>query len=208
MELECFPIAHQDMIERNAVTDQEFEQCMRYMGENDKDALRKVYEEYLPYIYGLVLGILGNKEHAEDVTSDFFIKLWDVSDTYKAGKGHRGWLATIARNLAIDFLRKTKKEVLTDSFEEKKGSEEGQRMSWDNHDFKECQSDVETEVVADLAIQEVLSKLTEKEQQVVHLKIMGELSFNEIAHLLSEPMGTITWRYQNAIKKLRRYGYE
>ena len=64
MELECFPIAHQDMIERNAVTDQEFEQCMRYMGENDKDALRKVYEEYLPYIYGIVLGILGNKEHA------------------------------------------------------------------------------------------------------------------------------------------------
>ena len=92
------------------MTDQEFEQCMRYMGENDKDALRKVYEEYLPYIYGIVLGILGNKEHAEDVTSDFFIKLWDVSDTYKAGKGHRGWLATIARNLAIDFLRKTKKE--------------------------------------------------------------------------------------------------
>lgn len=197
------------------MTDQEFEQCMRCMRENDKNALKQIYEAYLPYIYGIVLGILGNKEQAEDVTSDFFIKLWDISDTYKPGRGHRGWIATIARNLAIDFIRKTKKEVLTDTFEEKQGEEEGNvayanKRHSDLNPAKQTgsQSHVEEEVVGNLSVREALSKLSEKEQEVVHLKVMGGLSFKEIARILCEPMGTITWRYQNAIKKLRRCGYE
>ena len=202
------------MVERIAVTDQEFETCMRCMKQNDKTALKQVYEAYLPYIYGIVLNTVGNRELAEDVTSEFFIKLWDISDTYKPGKGHRGWLATIARNLSIDFIRKTKREVLTDSFE-KRNEEEGsvdvlehQLTDSNLESLGNGQSQVEDEVVENLSIQETLKKLSDKEQEVIHLKIFGELSFKEIAEILSEPMGTITWRYQNALKKLRRCGYE
>ena len=202
------------MMERIAVTDQEFEKCMRCMKQNDKNALKQVYEAYLPYIYGIVLKTVGNRELAEDVTSEFFIKLWEISDTYKPGKGHRGWLATIARNLSIDFIRKTKREVLTDSFE-KRNEEEGsvdvlehQLTDSNLESLGNGQSQVEDEVVENLSIQETLKKLSDKEQEVIHLKIFGELSFKEIAEILSEPMGTITWRYQNALKKLRRCGYE
>lgn len=201
-------------MERIAVTDQEFEKCMRCMKQNDKNALKQVYEAYLPYIYGIVLKTVGNRELAEDVTSEFFIKLWEISDTYKPGKGHRGWLATIARNLSIDFIRKTKREVLTDSFE-KRNEEEGsvdvlehQLTDSNLESLGNGQSQVEDEVVENLSIQETLKKLSDKEQEVIHLKIFGELSFKEIAEILSEPMGTITWRYQNALKKLRRCGYE
>lgn len=203
------------MVERIAVTDQEFETCMRCMKQNDKTALKQVYEAYLPYIYGIVLNTVGNRELAEDVTSEFFIKLWDISDTYKPGKGHRGWLATIARNLAIDFMRKTKREILTDSFEQKNGQEGGgmdvmelQSPDANPGGLSNSQSQVEDEVIENLSIQEALQKLSDKEQEVVHMKILGELSFKEIAEILSEPMGTITWRYQNALKKLRRCGYE
>ena len=203
------------MVERIAVTDQEFETCMRCMKQNDKNALKQVYEAYLPYIYGIVLNMVGNKELAEDVTSEFFIKLWDISDTYKPGKGHRGWLATIARNLAIDFMRKTKREILTDSFEQKNDQEdrgldvmELQSPDSSAGGLSNSQSQVEDEVIENLSIQEALQKLNNKEQEVVHMKILGELSFKEIAEILSEPMGTITWRYQNALKKLRRCGYE
>ena len=203
------------MVERIAVTDQEFETCMRCMKQNDKNALKQVYEAYLPYIYGIVLNMVGNKELAEDVTSEIFIKLWDISDTYKPGKGHRGWLATIARNLAIDFMRKTKREILTDSFEQKNDQEdrgldvmELQSPDSSAGGLSNSQSQVEDEVIENLSIQEALQKLNNKEQEVVHMKILGELSFKEIAEILSEPMGTITWRYQNALKKLRRCGYE
>lgn len=197
------------------MTDQEFETCMRCMKQNDKNALKQVYEAYLPYIYGIVLGIVGSKELAEDVTSEFFIKLWDISDTYKPGKGHRGWLATIARNLTIDFIRKTKREVLTD-FSEQRNVVEGGSVDVSEISSADLglgtdgssQSQVEDEVIENLSIQEALQQLSDKEQEVVHMKILGELSFKEIAEILSEPIGTITWRYQNALKKLRRCGYE
>ena len=197
------------------MTDQEFETCMRCMKQNDKNALKQVYEAYLPYIYGIVLGIVGSKELAEDVTSEFFIKLWDISDTYKPGKGHRGWLATIARNLTIDFIRKTKREVLTD-FSEQRNVVEGGSVDVSEISSADLglgtdgssQSQVEDEVIENLSIQEALQQLSDKEQEVVHMKILGKLSFKEIAEILSEPMGTITWRYQNALKKLRRCGYE
>jgi len=38
--------------------------------------------------------------------------------------------------------------------------------------------------------------------------VLGDMTFKEISDVLKIPMGTITWRYQNAMKKLRRYGYE
>jgi len=50
--------------------------------------------------------------------------------------------------------------------------------------------------------------IKETEREIVHLKVIGEMTFQEIANLLNQPLGTVTWRYQEAIKKLRRCGYE
>ena len=57
-------------------------------------------------------------------------------------------------------------------------------------------------------MEQVLTSLNVKEKEIIHLKIVGELTFKEIAELLHIPIGTVTWNYQNAIKKIRRYGYE
>lgn len=67
---------------------------------------------------------------------------------------------------------------------------------------------VEKEVIADMSLRQALDALKPKEREVVHLKIMGEMTFQEIADVLKVPLGTVTWRYQNAIQKLRRCGYE
>lgn len=48
-----------------------FEKCMEDMVSGDKQGLRMIYEAYAGYVYMVVYGILGNKENAEDVTSDF-----------------------------------------------------------------------------------------------------------------------------------------
>lgn len=197
------------------MTDKEFDACMRRMSQGDKQALKEVYESYLPYIYAIVLGVVGNRENAEDVTSEFFIKLWEVSDSYKSGRGHRAWIGTIARNLSIDFLRKAKREVPSEVLEETiaEPEDDGRGNGHKNREGNVANiagqgSSVEEEVIEELSIEEALSKLNEKEREVVHMKIMGQLSFKEIAGILEEPMGTVTWRYQNAIKKLRRCGYE
>ncbi len=104
-------------------------------------------------------------------------------------------MAAIARNMAVDLMRKTKREILTEQFA-------------DNMTETASEACVEQEVLSDLSLRQALDALKPSEQQVVHLKIMGELTFQEIADILKIPLGTVTWRYQNAIKKLRRYGYE
>lgn len=173
------------------MSDKQFEKCIKQMVQGDKQGLRQIYEAYVNYIYTIVYGILGNKENAEDVASEFFIKLWEKADYYKAGSGHRGYLATMARNMAIDYLRKHKKEELTDEVQEMSSTES-----------------VEDEVIGELALEEALKHLKQDEKEIVDMKVLGGLTFKEIAGILSKPIGTVTWKYQNAIKKLRRCGYE
>jgi RNA polymerase sigma-70 factor (ECF subfamily) len=177
------------------VEEKEFNAHMQRMKKGDKGALHEVYVQYSGYIYSIVLNVVQNKEDAEDVTSEFFIKLWRLSDTYKSGNGHKAWLAMIARNMALDLMRKTKREVLVDDFAD--------NMAENATD--EC---IELEVVSDMSLKQALDTLKPSEREVVNLKIMGDMTFREIADILHIPMGTVTWRYQNAIRKLRRCGYE
>ena len=73
------------------MTDQEFESCMILMTQGDREGLRLVYEEYIGYIYAIVLDVLKNKENAEDISTDFFLKLWHIADTYTDTEA--GWHA-------------------------------------------------------------------------------------------------------------------
>ncbi len=171
--------------------DKQFESCMKRMAEKDRSALKEVYENYISYIYYIVYNVVGNKENAEDITSEFFIKLWNKAGEYKGGNGHRGYLATIARNMAIDFMRKYKREDITEELPEEAVAES-----------------VESEVIEQISVEEALSRLKESEREIVHLKVIGEMTFQEIANILNQPLGTVTWRYREAINKLRRCGYE
>lgn len=192
--------------------EREFECCIVAMQQGDKQGLRRVYEAYARYIYTIVYGILSNKENAEDVTSEFFIKLWEKADYYKPGSGHKGYLATMARNMAIDYLRKYKKEELTAAVHEIENSSEEAEENVTvalKRKVSETQGDgVENEVIGKMTLQEILELLKPGERRVVDMKVLGGLTFKEIAGMLSLPMGTVTWQYQNAMKKLRRCGYE
>ncbi len=171
---------------------QEFEKCIEQIRLGNKDGLRKIYEEYIGYIYSVVYGILGNKENAEDVTSDFFIRLWNSASTYQSGNAHRAWLSTIARNMSLDYIRKHRREMpLADELQDVSDSQ-----------------NVEKDVVGEMSVMQALSMLNENERRIVDMKVLGEMTFQEIADLLKIPLGTVTWRYQNAIGKLRRCGYE
>lgn len=180
--------------------EEQFNACIQSILDGDRKGLRQIYDAYLPYIYQIVLGIVGQKEDAEDITSDFFIKLWQNASSYKKGNGHKGYMATIARNMAIDFLRKHKREQL-ESFTVT-DEDESPTKEYESSD------NVEEQVIEDVSLQEALATLKEPERIVVDMKILSEMTFQEISDILHVPLGTITWRYREAIKKLRRYGYD
>ena len=197
----------------DCVTEEKFESCIRAMNSGQKEGLHEIYQEYLPYIYGIVRGMLASREEAEDVTSDFFIRLWEKSDTYKKGNGHKGWMATIARNMAVDHIRKRKREILTDFSEHREGEKDEAYGAFcaEVQAVAAMGSTVATpeeQVVGDMSISEAMALLKESEREVGHLKIMGDMTFQEIADILQTPLGTVAWRYREAIKKIRRCGYE
>ena len=98
------------------------------------------------------------------------------------------WLITIARNLAIDYLRKRKKESLTAEIP----------------DYLQAgESSCEERLCQKLGLEQALMTLKEEERQIVNLKIMGELTFREIASVLKKPQGTVAWYYRTAIRKLK-----
>lgn len=182
------------------MTDVAFEAAMYLIRQGDKRGLQEIYEAYIGLIYSIVKDVVQSRESAEDITSDFFIKLWDKADNYKSGMGHKTWMTTIARNMAIDYLRKYRKEEANELLDEI----EPEALSGQEH---QSDSPVEQEVLADMTVQEALSQLKENERQIMNMKILGDMTFQEIASSLSVPIGTVTWRYQNAVKKLRRCGY-
>ncbi len=174
--------------------DRVFDRCMERIKQGDKEALKEIYVAYAGFLFHFLLGILRNRENAEDVTSEFFIKLWDIADKYVPGTGHRAWLSRIARNMAVDFLRSHKKEIPYDA-----GEQGFEAMA---------ASDEMEEAVSNLTVKEALDRLKPAEREIVHLKIIGDMTFEEISNILETPMGTVTWRYREAMKKLRRCGYE
>ena len=175
--------------EERRLTDEQFETYMQAILDGDKDGLHCIYKAYGAYIFSIVYDILKNREDAEDVTTEFFIKLWKVADKYQFGGAHRAWLGRIAHNMAIDYIRAKKQH---ESYEEVIETKEiGQET-------------FEEQSVNKMALKEAVETLETEEQEIVNMKVLGQLTFKEIAGILQKPMGTITWKYRQAMEKLRR----
>ncbi len=174
-----------------------FEECMHRIRNGDKAALKEIYEAYNGYIFHLFLSLTGNHQDAEDLGIEFFIKLWNLGDKYIPGSGHRRWLTVIARNQALDFLRSRGRELPL----------EAEEMAV-HIDKASGEDNAYDEVIENMSVQEALAGLEPSEREIVHMKVIGQLTFRHIAGILNIPMGTVTWRYQQAVKKLRRCGYE
>ncbi len=195
------------------------------MADGDKDALKAIYENYRAYIYHFLLGILKSKEDAEDVASEFFIRLYKNASKYKPGSGHKTYITTIERNMAIDFLRsKGRESLIEDIFPQKSDDSDvyitedmitavttagGMGVMADEGAAEDVASaDVTAnEAIGKVTMEEALSKLKPPEPQIIHMKFALDMTFAEIAEALKIPMGTVTWKYREAIGKLRRCGY-
>ena len=171
------------------MNNREFDRCMRRMQKGDKTGLKEIYEAYISYIYAVIRGVVKNKENAEDLTAEFFIKLWNMADQYKAGSGHKTWMTVIARNMAIDFMRKAGREQLTEEVPEASAADTAAGIA----------DSMENEVVGRMNFRETVEKLPETERQIMTMKLAGQMTFKEIAEVLGIPMGTVTWKYQNSL---------
>ena len=129
-----------------------------------------------------------NRELAEDITQDIFVKAWEKRSTFNSSKSTlKNWIYTIARNHIIDIYRK--KKVSTKSFDE-------------DIYVKDLNISVEDEVVlADIL--KNLEKLKEKEKKVIVLRYVQDLDIEEISKIIGKSKNTTKVMIHRAIKKLK-----
>ena len=189
------------------MTDSRFDECMLRMQHGEKEPLREIYQDYNSFIFSAAYSVTKSRENAEDLTADFFIKLWEQADKYRSGTGHKAWMGRIIHNMSIDFLRKYRRETLTEEMDEASEEEAASSSRYSVYD-NSVESPVETEVLSGMLIQQAMEELSEEEREVLSMKIIGDMTFKTISEALGVSMGTVTWRYQSALKKLRKLGYE
>src|SRR5713226_9884981 len=78
----------------------------------DQGAMAQLYDRYSSVVYAVALRVLGDTGAAEDVLQEVFLQLWRKPGAFDSSRGNLGaWLAVIARNRAIDSLRKRRPEA-------------------------------------------------------------------------------------------------
>jgi len=145
-----------------------------------------IYYQTKNIVYYTILGILKDPSLSEDIMQDTYLKALEKIHSYKPKASFTAWIVTIARNLALNEYNKMKKELKIDP-------------QTDEYVFGTTKSNSESEMI----VEELLDKLKDKEKEIVILHVIGDLKHKEIARLLDMPLGTVTWTYSEAIKKLK-----
>ncbi|MDY0214787.1 MAG: sigma-70 family RNA polymerase sigma factor [Bacilli bacterium] len=160
-----------------------------HLKKGEMDFFDEFYSLTKYQIYYSILALAKNNELAEDILAETYIKFLEKLDAINAKKNPLGYLLITARNLTLDYF---KKENRVSYIEDYTTEEEIGASVSDEYDDSDRPL---------LRMQEILN---ETEYEVVVLYILSEMTHKEIAKQLKKPLGTITWTYSNAIKKLQK----
>ena len=156
----------------------------------DQSAMAALYDRYSSIVYSVALRVLGDTGAAEDVLQDVFMQLWRNPGLFDSSRGSLGaWLAVIARNRAIDALRKRRPE----------------------NDIEDVVISVETDLAseADRAraaekVRSLLGSLSAAQRTALEMAYFEGLTHTEIAAKTGEPLGTIKTRIRAGLTTLRK----
>lgn len=167
--------------------------------EGSEVALATLIERHKSRIFTHVILLVKDREVAEDIFQDTFIK---VINTLKSGKYNEEgkflpWVMRIAHNLAIDFFRKTKKMPMSRSDDE---YDVFATISRDDANVEEQM--VEDQIYAD--VKKLISFLPVEQQQVVFMRHFRNMSFKEIAESTDVSINTALGRMRYAILNMRK----
>ena len=156
----------------------------------DTESFTALYERTCPRIYAYVASLLHDRAAAEDVTAQAFERAYRKRGSYRARRGTReAWLFGIARNAALDELRKRKRRATLAGDPEDTGSPAPE-------DHAELALRRET-------VRAALASLDGQERDLIALKFAGGLSNGEIAGVLGTSESNVGTRLHRTITKLR-----
>ncbi|MFN2543270.1 MAG: RNA polymerase sigma factor [Actinomycetota bacterium] len=167
---------------------------MRSFALGDGSSAARLYDLYAARIYGLGLVMLGNEAAAEDLVQDTFVKAWRNAERYDVARGSLDtWILLMARNLAIDSLRRRVLEAR---------AMDATRPRDESDPSAGPETLAETADLADRA-RRAMSALSDGQRAALELAYFGGKTSAEVAELEGIPLGTAKTRIRTALLKLR-----
>jgi len=166
---------------------------MSLVGLGDAAAFAVLYDRHGRAAYSLAHRMMGEKQAAEDLTQDAFIKVWRSAGGYRAGRGSvRTWILSIVHNRSIDQLRSLASRRRT----QEKVEVEAPR-SQPSEAFAEAWRNAQRDQV-----REALATLPSEQLEILELAYFSGHTQVEIARMLGVPLGTVKGRTRLGLKKL------
>jgi RNA polymerase sigma-70 factor (ECF subfamily) len=156
------------------------------IGQRDENAMEAVFRRYSGPVYSVALRVLRDTGQAEDILQEVFLQLWRKPAAFVQNRGSLGaWLVVIARNRAIDVLRRRKPS--------------------DSVDDVVLTSPIKAERnIAMQRVRSVIANLPEEQRRTLDLAYFEGLSHTEIASRTGDPLGTVKTRIRQALITLRK----
>lgn len=155
--------------------------------QKDKKAFEKLYEATSKSIFFYLYRLLQNRESAEDIHVEVYATVWKNADRFKGKSKVKTWMFGIARNLALNELRKKHNE--TQSIDRPIKDENSYKV-YNGFDRKQY-------------IQEALMKISAKHREVLDFVFFHDASYSEIGQLLEIPENTVKTRVYYAKAALK-----
>lgn len=160
-------------------------------------ALRELFDAASPWVQATAMRILHDRQRAEEVTLDVFLRVWQRAESYDTRRGGvLAWLLTMARSRALDRLRRLEVQARAESAwgDAREAAGAGGGPAAGQRGDEPASREV---------LRSALAGLPETQRQAIELAFYPGLTHAEIAARLDEPLGTVKTRIRLGLQKLR-----
>jgi len=163
---------------------------------NDAEAFAVLYDRHNQAAYSLAYRMMGERQSADDLMQDAFLKVWRGAGSYRSERGSvRTWILSIVHNRGIDQLRslasRRRTQQKIEASAPRSQPSEAFAQSWRNSQREQ--------------VREALKTLPPEQLKVLELAYFSGYTHVEIARLLDLPLGTVKGRMRLGLKKIKDY---
>lgn len=170
------------------------EELLPLLLRKEERAFTQLYDMYSKSLFSIITNLIKDREEAEDVLQEVFVKIWKNIETYNQSKGRLyTWMLNITRNTSIDKLRS-------------KGFNNSQKnLSSDNFVHLLDDSNKLTNKIDSIGIRDFVNKLKPKCIQLIDLLFFKGFTQQEASEELEIPLGTVKTQNRMCMNDLRNY---